>query len=310
MKRISIVVPAHNEEKNVAILHDKIREIFKDLEDYGYELIFVNDGSTDATQCVLEALAKEFQEVKFIEFSRNFGHQMAVKAGLDHAKGDAVISMDADLQHPPELIPEMIHQWENGNDIVYTVRTYPKEISKFKKRTSDLYYNIITKLSDIEIEKGSGSDYRLIDAQVLTVVKDMNEDNLFLRGLFKWIGFRQVGVAFTAGVREHGESKYNLKKMIKFAVTGVTAFSVKPLYIATYLGVLFSILSIIGYSVYVFYALFTHTEISGWASLIMTVVFFGGMQLIILGILGLYIGKIFKQVKNRPAYIIRSKNTE
>lgn len=308
MKKISIVIPAHNEEGNVALVHEKIRQVFSGLSDYDFEIIFVNDGSRDQTQQKLEELSKKYDEVKFIEFSRNFGHQPAVKAGMDHAYGNAVISMDGDLQHPPELIPELIKKWEEGNDIVFTVRKYPKEISLFKRRTSDFFYKILSKLSDVNLTKGGGSDFRLMDANAVEVMRRFNEDDLFLRGLTSWMGFKQAGIEFTANERLSGQSSYNLKKMVTFAFTGITAFSVKPLYIAAYLGFLFSGLSVVGYGIYVIHSFITETEISGWASLIMTIVFFGGLQLIILGIIGIYLGKIFKQVKERPNYIIKNKN--
>ncbi|MGD1318003.1 glycosyltransferase family 2 protein [Chryseobacterium sp. 2R14A] len=308
MKKISIVIPAHNEEGNVALVHQKIKEVFDDMPDYGFEIIFVNDGSRDKTQQKLEELSKKYDEVKFIEFSRNFGHQPAVKAGMDNAHGNAVISMDGDLQHPPELIPEMIKKWEEGYDIVFTVRTYPKQISYFKRKTSDFFYKILSSLSDVNLTKGGGSDFRLMDANAVEVMRSFNEDDLFLRGLTSWMGYKQTGIVFTANERSSGESSYNLKKMITFAFTGITAFSVKPLYIAAYLGFLFSGISVIGYGLYVLYAFIAKTEISGWASLIMTIVFFGGLQLIILGIIGIYLGKIFKQVKERPNYIIKNKN--
>lgn len=306
MKKISIVIPAHNEEGNVALIHQRIKSVFEKMEHYSFEIIFVNDGSRDNTQQKLEELSAQFPEVKYIEFSRNFGHQPAVKAGMDYADGNAIISMDADLQHPPELIPEMISAWEQGNDIVYTIRTYPQEISFFKRKTSDLFYRFLSNISDIDLTQGGGSDFRLLDASVVDVMRDLKEDDLFLRGLANWVGFRQTGIEFVAGERASGESSYNLKKMMKFAFTGITSFSVKPLYLATYLGFIFSGLSLL-YIPYVLYAFITKTEISGWASLIMTIVFFGGVQLIILGIIGIYLGKIFKQSKNRPNYIIRSK---
>lgn len=308
MKKISIVIPAHNEEGNVALVHEKIKEVFSGLNNYDFEIIFVNDGSRDNTQQKLEELSEQFDEVKYIEFSRNFGHQPAVKAGMDHAHGNAVISMDGDLQHPPELIPEMIQKWEEGYDVVYTIRTYPKEISYFKRKTSDFFYKLLSHLSDVNLTKGGGSDFRLLDANAVEVMRSFNEDDLFLRGLTSWMGFKQTGIEFTAAERVAGESSYNLKKMIKFAFTGITAFSVKPLYIAAYLGFLFSGISVVGYALYVIYAFVAKTEISGWASLIMTIVFFGGLQLIILGIIGMYLGKIFKQVKERPNYIIKNKN--
>ncbi len=308
MKKISIVIPAHNEETNVSLIHQRIKDVFSRLGNYRFEIIFVNDGSRDNTQQKIEELSRNFEEVKYIEFSRNFGHQPAVKAGMDNSNGNAIISMDADLQHPPELIPDLIKKWEEGFDIVYTIRTYPKQISAFKRKTSDLYYQFLSKISDVNLSEGGGSDFRLMDSSVVDVIRNMNESDIFLRGLSNWMGFRQTGISFVAGERASGESSYDLKKMMRFAFTGITAFSVKPLYLAAYLGFVFSAFAILGYGIYVVHAFLAKTEISGWASLIMTVVFFGGVQLIIMGIIGIYLGKIFKQVKERPNYIIRSKN--
>lgn len=306
MKKISIVIPAYNEEENLSQIRLAVDEVFKTLSGYNYEVIFVNDGSRDNTQAILEDLSEKFTEVKFIEFSRNFGHQNAVKAGLDFADGNCVISMDGDMQHPPEMIPQLIQKWEQGFDIVYTIRKYSKNISYFKRKTSDFFYHLLSSLSDVELEKGS-SDFRLMDASVVDVIRSSGESDIFLRGLVKWVGFKQFSIPFVAADRFAGNSKYNLGRMIKFAFTGITAFSVKPLYLAAYLGFFFSFLSLL-YIPYVIYAFLNHTEISGWASILMTVVFFGGIQLIILGILGIYMGKIFKQIKDRPNYIIRSKN--
>ncbi len=307
MKKISIVIPAYNEEGNLMPVYQRIKSVFENMQGYSFEIIFVNDGSRDNTQSRLEEMALDFPEIKYIEFSRNFGHQPAVKAGMDYADGNVIISMDGDLQHPPELIPQMVKKWEQGYDIVYTIRSYPKEIPYFKRKTSNLFYRFLSQISDVDLTNGGGSDFRLIDSSVAQVMKNLKEDDLFLRGLTSWMGFKQTGIEFVAGERFSGQSSYDLKKMLKFAFTGITSFSVKPLYLATYLGFIFSSLSLL-YIPYVLYAFLTKTEISGWASLIMTIVFFGGVQLIILGILGIYLGKIFKQVKGRPNYIIRSRN--
>lgn len=307
MKKITIIIPAFNEESNLNEIRKEIDHVFETLSGYSYEIIFVNDGSKDKTQQNLEKLAHEFSNVKYIEFSRNFGHQYAVKAGMDFADANAVISMDADLQHPPSLIPEMIQKWEQGYDVVYTIRKYSEKTSIFKKKTSDFFYKLLAGLSDVELEKGS-SDFRLLDISVIEAIKATGENDIFLRGLVKWIGFKQYAISYVAGERFSGQSKYGFGKMLKFAFTGITAFSVKPLYLAAYLGFIFSGISSLGYLLYVIYSFSVGTEISGWASLIMTIVFFGGLQLIILGIIGMYLGKIFKQVKDRPNYIIRSKN--
>lgn len=308
MKKISIVIPAFNEEGNLCEIRKKINDVFTSLQNYSFEIIFINDGSRDNTQTTIEDLAIKFPEVKFIEFSRNFGHQNAVKAGMDNADGNAVITMDADLQHPPELIPELINKWEQGYDVVYTIRKYSDKISFFKRVTSSLFYSFLLKISDFELVQKGGADFRLLDRNVNDVIKEFNENDLFLRGLTGWIGFKQTGVEYTAKDRFSGKSSYNLKKMFSLAFSGITSFSTKPLYLAAYVGFAFTILSLLVYGIYVIYSFVIGTHISGWASLIMTVVFFGGMQLIMMGIIGMYLGKIFKQVKDRPNYIIRSKN--
>jgi polyisoprenyl-phosphate glycosyltransferase len=307
MKKINIVIPSFNEEKNIPIVRERIDLVFSSLPNYTYEIIFVNDGSRDNTQQVLEDLSKQYKEVKFIELSRNFGHQAALKAGVDNSNANAVITMDGDLQHPPEVIPLLIKEWENGFDIIYTIRKYNINTSFIKSYTSDLYYKIISKISDVKFEKGAGADFRLLDAKAVEEIKQNKEADIFVRGLVRWVGFKQKGITFTAADRENGISQYTINKMFMLALAGVTSFSVKPLYLAAYLGFFFSFSALL-YIPYIIYAFITNTEISGWASLISTVVFFGGLQLIILGILGIYLGKVFKQVKDRPLFIVRTKN--
>lgn len=307
-KQIDIVVPCYNESGNFFVLYDTIHKVFsgKNLENYTYNLIFVNDGSSDDSLQVLQRLSNQHKNVKYISFSRNFGHQLAVKAGLDNAFGDAVISMDCDLQHPPHLIPELIQKWEEGNDVVATIRTYPADIDVKKKKTSVYFYKILNLISDVEIKDGT-ADFRLLDRKVVNVIRSMKENEPFLRGIVPWIGFRQTYVPYLAQKRFSGETKYTIRKMFELAIAGVTAFSIKPLYFAVYLGFLFSAISLL-YIPYVVYAFISGTKISGWASLIITIVFFGGIQLIILGIIGIYVGKIFKQTKSRPNYIVEERN--
>ena len=307
MKKIDIVVPCYNESENIRPLYQAIKDVFtKELPAYDFNLLLVNDGSKDTSLLVLQQLAKEDNRVKYLSFSRNFGHQLAVKAGLDHAFAPAVISMDADLQHPPALIPTLIRKWEEGAQVVATLRTYPEEISKKKRKSSQQFYKLLNLLSDIEIKEGS-ADFRLLDQAVVEVIRHMRENEPFLRGMVPWVGFTQVYVPYTAQARYAGETKYTIKKMFQLALSGVTSFSVKPLYFAVFLGFFFSLLSVL-YVPYVIYSFLNGSEISGWASLIMTIVFFGGLQLIILGIIGVYIGKIFTQTKERPAYIIQEKH--
>ena len=280
MKKIDIIVPCYNESENIIPLYEAIKGVFSEkLSEYSYSLIYVNDGSSDNSLQILKKLSSEDENVKYISFSRNFGHQLAVKAGLDHAFGDAVISMDCDLQHPPALLPELIQKWEEGNQVVATLRTYPADISKKKQQTSQQFYKILNLLSDIEIKEGS-ADFRLLDQAVVKVIRSMNENEPFLRGIVPWVGFQQVYLPYTAQARFAGQTKYTIKKMLHLALVGVTAFSVKPLYFAVFLGFFFSFLSVL-YIPYVIFSFINGSEISGWASLIMTIVFFGGLQLII-----------------------------
>ncbi|MEH6307037.1 glycosyltransferase family 2 protein [Olivibacter sp. CPCC 100613] len=304
-KTISIVIPAYNEAENIPVIAQRIQEVFQSLPGYDYEIIFVADGCTDNSLEIIKGLGKE-ASVFYLEFSRNFGHQLAIKAGLDYAKGDGIISMDCDLQHPPELIPQLIGKWEEGYEVVYTIRKEDKLLPYEKRITSKLYYRVLNKLSSVELEAGS-ADFRLLDRKVVNVLKRFEENEPFLRGLVKWLGFSQYAICYEPAQRFAGKTKYSIKIMMRLALQGVTSFSIKPLYMMVYLGFLFSSLSVL-YIPYVIYAICSGHGVSGWASLIMTVVFFGGLQLIILGIIGVYIGKMFMQTKTRPNYIVRSTN--
>jgi glycosyltransferase involved in cell wall biosynthesis len=306
-KRISIVIPVCNEEANVQTITDALRSVFSDLP-YDYAINFVDDGSTDGTITELKRLAAEYNNIFYISLARNFGHQNALKAGLDLVDADAVIMMDGDMQHPPDLIPEMIKQWEAGNDIVYTIRKDHKEMPLMKRKTSNMFYNLINNLSDIELEQGT-ADFRLMDRRAVEIFRTFKETDLFMRGLVKWMGFRQLGIEYDPAQRTQGKSKYTLKKMVRFALQGITSFSTRPLYIATYLGFIFSLLSLL-YIPYIAYSYYFDRAINGWASIIATIAFFGGLQLMILGIIGLYLGKLFIQSKQRPHYIVRESNIQ
>lgn len=306
-KSVAIVVPVNNEEANVSVLAAALRDIFRPL-DYRYTVTFVDDGSTDNTLEELKNLSAADKHVFFIGLARNFGHQNALKAGLDMVEADCVIMMDGDMQHPPELIPKMIALWESGNDVVYTIRRDHKEIPLMKRKTSNLFYNLINNLSDIELEPGT-ADFRLMDRKVVEVFRAFKETDLFMRGLVKWMGFRQLGIEYDPAQRAQGKSKYTVRKMIRFALQGITSFSTRPLYIAAYLGFSFSLISLL-YIPYIIYSLFFGHAINGWASIIATIAFFGGLQLMILGIIGMYLGKLFMQSKQRPHYIVRESNLQ
>lgn len=304
-KKISIVVPVCNEQGNIPVLVDALQKVLAPLN-YDYNIIFVDDGSSDATLAIVKQRASIDPTIFFIALSRNFGHQNALKAGLDMANGDGVIMMDGDMQHPPELIPVLLDLWEKGNDIVYTIRKDHKEMPLMKRKTSNMFYNLINNLSDIELEPGT-ADFRLMDQKVVAVLRSFKETDLFMRGLIKWMGFHQAGIEYEPAQRTKGKSKYTLKKMIRFALEGITSFSTRPLYLAAYLGFVFSFLSLL-YVPYIIYSFYFGHIISGWASVLATVAFFGGLQLMILGIIGVYLGKLFMQSKQRPHYIVKESN--
>lgn len=302
---ISIVIPVCNEEANIPVIIPQLAEVMT-TTGCRYKIIFIDDGSTDRTLEVLRQQSLQYSTVFFLSLSRNFGHQNALKAGLDMADGDAVIMMDGDMQHPPVLIPDLLTRWKEGYDIVYTIRKDHKEIPLLKRKTSDMFYNLINNLSDIELEAGT-ADFRLMDKKVVEVFRNFSETDLFMRGLVKWMGFSQIGIEYDPGQRTSGRSKYTLRKMIRFAIQGITSFSTRPLYIAVYLGFIFSLISLL-YIPYIIYSYFFGHTISGWTSIIVTIVFFGGLQLMILGIIGMYLGRLFMQSKHRPHYIVKESN--
>ena len=304
---ISIVVPIMNEEGNISSLIERISMVI--CNEKKYEIIFVDDGSTDKTLEVIKQFHRSDPRIKYLSFSRNFGHQNALRAGLDFAKGDCIFSMDGDLQHPPELIPQMIKKWQEGYDVVYTLRKNNEEISYFKRKTSVLFYYLMNRLSHVEIEQGS-ADFRLIDRRVVDVIRSFQENPIFYRGMIRWLGFRQYALEYIPEKRVWGKTKYSFLKMFKFAMIGITSFSIRPLHISTILGLIIAVVSIL-YGIYaIFMKLFTSYTIQGWTSLLIVVAFIGGIQLLMIGILGEYLGKLFIEQKRRPPYIIKEKSTE
>ena len=307
-KTVSIVIPSFNEESNIAMIAKTIHSVMENL-DYNYKIVFVDDGSSDGSLKCLEKLAKEDTKLFYVALSRNFGHQNALKAGVDTVKdmSDAVITMDGDLQHPPELLPQLLQKWEEGYDVVYTLREEDATLSYFKKKTSKTFYALMNKLSDVKFEPGT-ADFRLMDKRVVAVFSDFSENELFIRGIINWIGFNQYALKYKPNPRFSGKSKYTLGKMIRFALQGITAFSTRPLHVAIFLGLGLSVFAFVFYIGYVVYSIYFGHVISGWASVITTVVFFGGLNLTVLGIIGIYIGKLFIQSKRRPNYLIKQTN--
>ncbi len=307
MKKISLVIPMYYEETVAQTCYESVVKNLKKLQGYEYEIIFVNDGSKDKTQEELERIAKQDKQVKVISFSRNFGHQCAVTAGLNYVTGDAVVIMDADLQDPPELIPEMLKLWEAGNEVIYGKRKARKGEDKFKLLTAKLFYHTLNVLSDVEIPKDTG-DFRLVDRKVVEVINALPEHNKFLRGLFSWVGFEQKELEYERKERVAGKTKYPLKKMLKLGLDGIISFSTKPLKIVGGLGILSIMLSII----ILFYAILSfafkwNNLTAGWTSLMVTVTFFSGTILVSLWMIGEYIARIYDETKGRPQYIIKQK---
>lgn len=302
---LSLVIPCYNEEENIDNMYLNIKSYLDDYQPS--EAIFINDGSDDNTISKIKSIANKDSRIKFLSFSRNFGHQNAVKAGLDFSEGDAVISLDADMQHPPAIIPQMISLWKKGFDVVYTIREEHDGISFFKKNTSSLFYKTANFYSDVKIIPGA-SDFRLLDRKVVDAFKSLNENFIFLRGMINWLGFKQTSISYKANERHAGKSKYSLKKMLQLATSGITSFSIKPLHLSIYVGLFFALISF-SYMLYALYIyIFTDNAISGWASIIISVLLIGGLNLIMLGIIGEYIGKLFIENKRRPNYIIEEKN--
>ena len=303
MTTISLVIPVFNEEAVVDVFYAELNIVLTKLE-FKFEIIFVDDGSQDGTWDKLDHIQANDHQVKLLCLSRNFGHQAALLAGIEKATGDCVITMDGDLEHPPELIPVLIKKWQGGTEVVNTRRHSEGSLSFSKKITSELFYKIFRFLSDLELEPGM-ADYRLLDRLVVDALQNIQERTLFLRGIFQWIGFTQDIVDYDVGQRSAGNSKYSLPKMLQLALNGITSFSVVPLRIATLLGFTFSFVSFL----YLIYAtmswIFTDYSADMWKAVIGALLLLGGVQLICLGIIGEYIGRVFLEVKSRPVYIVR-----
>ena len=303
MKRISIVVPMYNEEEVALTCYERITNVVKSLEKYETEIIVVNDGSRDRTLNIIEELAQKDENLKVISFSRNFGHQAAVTAGLKETTGDAVIIIDADMQDPPELIKDMILLWEQGNDVIYAVRKKRRGESMFKLLTAKMFYKILYSMSDTKIPKDTG-DFRLVDRKVVDVINALPEHNKYLRGLFSWAGFKQKPIKYNREERKYGKTKYPLKKMIKLALDGIISFSNKPLKMIGTIGILAVLISFIVFLYAILSYMFKWNNlVPGWASIIICIAFFAGVQLISIWIMSEYISRIYDETRNRPEYI-------
>jgi dolichol-phosphate mannosyltransferase len=305
---ITIIAPIFNELENIPELYHRMREVMSSVGET-WELILVDDGSRDGSTDMIRKLAETDDHVRPVIFARNFGHQIAVTAGLDYSRGDAVIIIDADLQDPPEVILDLIAKWREGYEVVYAVRKEREGETWFKKTTASLFYRIIYKITDVKIPLDTG-DFRLLDRKVVNIMSKMRERHRFLRGMASWVGFKQIGVEYKRAARFAGVTKYPFNKMLKLALNAVTSFSYVPLQIASYIGFIAAALSIISIPVVIVLRLVGTTQLTGQATTLIMVLFLGGVQLISLGIIGEYIGRIYDEVKGRPIYVVAQGPSE
>ena len=307
MKKISVVIPMYYEEEVAQECYNRMSSVLRGIEGYEYEIVFVNDGSKDKTLEILEKIAETDKNAKVISFARNFGHQCAVTAGLKYATGDVIVIIDADLQDPPELIPEMLKYWEDGSEVIYGKRKTREGESKFKLLTAKMFYKTLNALSDVEIPKDTG-DFRMVDRSVVDAINELPEHNKFLRGLFSWVGFEQKAFEYERKERFAGKTKYPLKKMLKLASDGIISFSTKPLKIIGKLGIFTMFISVclLVYAILSFAFKWNYLT-PGWTSIMVVVTFFSGVILISLWMMGEYISRIYDETKGRPQYIIKKK---
>ena len=299
----SIIVPLYNEEIVIDESYKRLKRVMDSTKE-NYEILFVNDGSTDETINKVEKICKNDEKIKLINFSRNFGHQAAITAGMDLALGDAVVVIDADLQDPPEVILKMIEKWKEGYEVVYAVRGEREGDSWFKKITAAMFYRLIYSITDVKIPVDTG-DFRLMDRKVVDVLKQMKERHRFPRGMSAWVGFKQIGVTYKRAARVAGVTKYPFSKMLKLALNAITGFSYFPLQLATYFGFASAGISVIAIPVVAYMRIMGSGAFFGQATTLIAVLFFGGVQLISLGVLGEYIGRLYDEAKGRPLYIVR-----
>lgn len=304
MKTVTILIPCYNEEESLPLLHEKLTELANELTSYLWEFLFVNDGSKDHTIDVIRSLREKDNRISYIDLSRNFGKENAMLAGFDYAKGDSMVIMDADLQHPPSLIPEMLNLWEQGYQDVYAHRVVRGKESWIRKKLSLLYYKMLQRTTRIEILENVG-DFRLLDRKCIDAIKSLRESERYTKGLYCWIGFKKVKVDFEQGDRVAGKSSFNMLKLLSLAIDGITSYTIAPLRIATVLGVVVSLLSFLYMCYFLIKTLLVGDSVQGFPTLVILVLFLGGIQLLALGIIGEYLGRVFHETKKRPVYLIQ-----
>jgi len=299
----SVVIPAYNEQEVINEAYKRLTTVMKGMNE-SYELVFINDGSTDDTAQIIAGFCENDPSVRLINFTRNFGHMAAISAGMEHARGDGIFIIDADLQDPPEIFPDMAEKWKEGYHVIYGKRIKRKGESIFKRMSASIFYRFLRRMTSVDLPRDTG-EFRMIDRKVCDAVNKLPEKNRYIRGLVSWVGFKQIPVEYEREKRFAGVTKYPLKKMIAFATDAVTSFSYKPLKLATTLGFSISLFSFL-YILYVFYErIFTDRAITGWASTIAAILFTQGIVLMILGLMGEYIGRIYSELQNRPIYIVQ-----
>ncbi len=307
MKKITIIIPAYNEQDSLPFLYERVEKLINSIENYKFEILFVNDGSKDKTLELIKEYRKNDSRISYVDFSRNFGKEVAMIAGLDYATGDAVIFMDADLQDPPELIPEMIKYWEEGYDDVYAQRRSRKGETFLKKFTSKMYYKILQMLTNVEIQKDTG-DFRLLDRRCVNALKKLRESQRCSKSMFSWIGYRKKAILYDRDPRIAGQTKWNYRKLVNLAIDGITSFTTSPLRISTYIAIP-TFLALFIYFIYVIAkCCIKGVVIQAFQATILLVLFFSGIQILLFGIVGEYLGRIFNETKNRPLYLVNEYN--
>lgn len=309
MKKISVIIPAYNEEESLPLLYERMEKLIDSMENYEFEILFVNDGSKDKTIEIIKQMRQEDNRICYVDFSRNFGKEIAMIAGLDYATGDCVIFMDADLQDPPELIPELIKYWEEGYDDVYAKRRSRKGESFLKKFTSKMYYKVLQHLTKVEIQRDTG-DFRLLDRRCVNALKKLRESQRNTKSMFSWIGYKKKEVLYDRDPRVAGKTKWNYIKLVDLAIDGITSFTTSPLRLSTFIAIpTFAVLFI--YFIYVIAkCLVIHEVIQAFQAIILLILFFSGIQILLFGIVGEYLGRIFNETKNRPLYLVNEYNGE
>lgn len=309
MKKISIIIPAYNEEESLPFLYERLEKLMNEINNYEFEVLFINDGSKDKTIELIKQMREKDKRICYVDFSRNFGKEIAMLAGLDYAKGDCVIFMDADLQDPPELIPELIKYWEEGYDDVYARRKSREGETWLKKFTSKMYYKVLQSLTRVPIQKDTG-DFRLLDRRCVNALRKLRESQRCSKSMFSWIGYNKKEVLYDRDPRIAGKTKWNYRKLIDLAIDGITSFTTSPLRVSTYLSIPTFIL-LAAYFIYVIVkCIATGIAMQAFQAIILLILFFSGIQIMLFGIVGEYLGRIFNETKNRPLYFVNEYNGE